>query len=698
LYELNWQSGYLKNIYNNAVAPINVESDMIFPADVNGNDSALGPWGFGVENIDAGQSASIEPNQIAITTTGVGTAITSTGVTFPDATVQVTAYDPAVLNDYIPIVSQDNRHITREITTPDNNDTAGYLNIGSNSSVGQDGCYIKLSSNDAGGQISIQTNDTDSFIKFKDNTTQNTAYDPAVLNDYIPFTSSGTNSITRTTKAPNEDDTGIFSVGGYDNPAVSVGAFVKLTNVLGAGEIAFIADEVEGTFLKFSDASKQFTAFPPAGGLVTEYITGTGTLVTFPAVGDRYFTTSNSTLTCDSGNGKTMTIGTGLSYSRQQDITVSYDNSNHMHGTVLTYDSATGVMTFDSNTHSGDGTYSSWEVNVGGVAGAVLPVGGTSGQVLAKINSTNFNTEWKTLGTMSTEPASAYLSTASAVANYQTLAGMSAYLSTSAASSTYLTQSNASSTYLTQANASTTYIGTSAYATTAQAEAMTSTSTVLSPARFRDAYFTANVTKPNTSTWLTATTGTGGLNDGGNGDFRRLQGPTSAANTIVRASHVTNYRRGGDFNSNIDWTKYNALYFRLRQNGADTNSTFIITLGEDSNGAGNADPAGRCVGIKFNYGGVVKILAHNGTTLVQPSTSYTPSTLSGIDFLIVSDGSGTIEVFANGTSIGTTTGGPTTLLAGTAQQQCINARVFNNSTPSGTQLSVYIGGVTAYTS
>jgi hypothetical protein len=143
--------------------------------------------------------------------------------------------------------------------------------------------------------------------------------------------------------------------------------------------------------IEFPNGSIQTTAFPGYSGTTSQYITGTGSLVTFPPLGDRYFTTSNSTLTCDSGNGKTMTIGTGLSYSRQQDITVSYDNANHMHGTVLTYDSGTGVMTWDSNTHSGGGTYSSWEVNVGGVAGAVLPVGGTSGQVLAKINSTNFN-------------------------------------------------------------------------------------------------------------------------------------------------------------------------------------------------------------------------------------------------------------------------------------------------------------------
>jgi hypothetical protein len=335
-----------------------------------------------------------------------------------------------------------------------------------------------------------------------------------------------------------------------------------------------------------------------------------------------------------------MTVETGLSYSTQQDITVSYNASNHMHGTVVSYDSATGVMVFDANRHTGSGTYSSWEINVGGVAGAILPVDGTAGQVLAKIDSANFNTEWISLGNV-------------ALNNY---------------------------------------------ATTAQAEAMTSTTTVLSPARFRDAYFTANVSKPNTSTWLTATAGTGGLNDGGNGDYRRLQGPTSAANTIVRAAHLTNFRRGGDYNTNIDWTKYNALYFRLRRSGADTNSTFIITLGETETGGAAGDPAVRCVGIKFNAGGVVKILAHDGTTLVQPSTSYTPANTSGIDFLIVSDGSGTVEVFADGVSIGTTTGGPTTLLAGTATQQFINARVFNNSTPSGVQLLIYIGGVTAYTS
>jgi len=389
---------------------------------------------------------------------------------------------------------------------------------------------------------------------------------------------------------------------------------------------------------------------------------------------------------------------------------------------------------------------------VGGVAGAVLPVGGTAGQVLAKINSTNFNTEWVSLGTMSTEPASAYLSTASEVANnltissasstYQTQSAMSAYLSTSAAASTYQTQaamsaylstdsavsnylsiSNASSTYLTQSSASSTYttkannlsdlsnsttartnlgltaLATSSFATTAEAESMTSTTAVISPARFRDGYFTANVTKPNTSTWLTGTSGTGGVNDSGTWDNRRVQGPTSAANTYVRCDHGTNSSRGRFYTNNIDWTKYNALYFRLMQGATspDTNSIFRAVLGETT-GVNTGDPTVRSVGIKFNGQGAIKILAHNGTTLTTYTTSYSISILTAVDILIVSDGSGTVTVYADGVSIGSTTGGPTTLLAGTAGQQCINFRVENNNTPSGAQISAIMSGITAYTS
>jgi hypothetical protein len=85
--------------------------------------------------------------------------------------------------------------------------------------------------------------------------------------------------------------------------------------------------------------------------------------------GDRYLTTSTTSLTINNGN-KTLTVGTGLSYTPTQNVTISYDAAHHMHGEVLTYNSGTGVMTVDVNHNTGSGTYASWVVNVGGVTPA----------------------------------------------------------------------------------------------------------------------------------------------------------------------------------------------------------------------------------------------------------------------------------------------------------------------------------------
>ena len=81
--------------------------------------------------------------------------------------------------------------------------------------------------------------------------------------------------------------------------------------------------------------------------------------------GDRYLTTSTTSNTISNGN-KTFTVGTGLSYSSQQDVVIAYDAANHMHALVTSYNSGTGVLVVDVQHHTGSGTYSSWTVNVGG--------------------------------------------------------------------------------------------------------------------------------------------------------------------------------------------------------------------------------------------------------------------------------------------------------------------------------------------
>lgn len=97
---------------------------------------------------------------------------------------------------------------------------------------------------------------------------------------------------------------------------------------------------------------------------------GDATVQTTAAVsGDRYLTTSTTSNAVSNGN-KTFTIGTGLSYTPTQNITISFDTAHHMHGEVLTYNSGTGVLTVDIKNHTGAGTYSTWVVNVGGVTPA----------------------------------------------------------------------------------------------------------------------------------------------------------------------------------------------------------------------------------------------------------------------------------------------------------------------------------------
>jgi hypothetical protein len=92
------------------------------------------------------------------------------------------------------------------------------------------------------------------------------------------------------------------------------------------------------------------------------------------ADGDRYQTTSSTTLTVGNGT-KTLTVETGLDYTITQNVTIAYDIDDHMHGEVVSYDDATGVLVVDVAHHSGSGTFSAWVVNLSGAVGAVGPAG-----------------------------------------------------------------------------------------------------------------------------------------------------------------------------------------------------------------------------------------------------------------------------------------------------------------------------------
>jgi hypothetical protein len=235
-----------------------------------------------------------------------------------------------------------------------------------------------------------------------------------------------------------------------------------------------------------------------------------------------------------------------------------------------------------------------------------------------------------------------------------------------------------------------------AMATLAQSEALLSETTVINPADLRTALLNASFYKPLFSTFTSSTLGTGGLNDT-LWDMRRLQGPTSASNTYVRTEHSARFSRGRSFNENINWTKPQAVYFRMviSNVGVDANSTFIGSFGEVSS-TNIGDATTRSIGVKYSTGSGLTLFAHDGTTLTVPAGSFTPIANQAFDVLMTSDGLGTINYYVNNTLIGTTTLGPKTLLAGFISQNNLNFRVYNTSTPSGSQLSIYMSGFTIH--
>jgi hypothetical protein len=100
--------------------------------------------------------------------------------------------------------------------------------------------------------------------------------------------------------------------------------------------------------------------------------------------GDRYKTESVTEFTL--GNAGGIIVGTGLSYTTAQDISIVYDSANHQVSMVVSYDSGTGALVFSAPSETtGSGTYSDWTVNLNGAAGGNGTAGtsgsaGTSGE------------------------------------------------------------------------------------------------------------------------------------------------------------------------------------------------------------------------------------------------------------------------------------------------------------------------------
>jgi hypothetical protein len=453
--------------------------------------------------------------------------------------------------------------------------------------------------------------------------------------------------------------------------------------------------------LVFPDATAQTTAFP---GFNNAALTGNPTAPTpatsdndtsiattayvkAQAFGDRYLTSSTTSLTINNGN-KTLTVGTGLSYTPTQNVTISYDASHHMHGEVLTYNSGTGVMTVDVNHNTGSGTYTAWVVNVGGVTPATsVAWGAITGTLSAQ---TDLNTA---LGLKADLASPTFTGTPSLPTGTIGVTQSAGDNSTKLATTAFVTASNP--------DASTTVKGHVELATNAEVITGTSTSLVSSLSNIP-----AWVVRPELRSLAhissTAVTGSGIVSSGnvswgmremylntlatGRASFR--YGLPAAAGVLMSKNDKSKI----DFSKKI-WLSGKcclALTVGATSYLGDANTMARITLGGyTSTTTGDMTVMG--IGFK-KVGGVssnIVLTVHNGTSLTDVTSSKAVAADETIDWVIYSDGTGNVTLYVDGVQIATTSSGPTGLGANFG---CIYNEQIEATTTPGVRGSIQAAG------
>lgn len=239
----------------------------------------------------------------------------------------------------------------------------------------------------------------DTYLAINNNTADDEAYKDIALDINYSTSSvmqakSDTASLILKPDVGSEDDGTPSSVADPDTYVANRAVLYDRSQSLSAGQ-KLQAVTNQGLNLTASkllgQASSGGTGLPVPITLGSN-LSMSGTTISATA-GDKYLTSSTTSLTIANGT-QSLTIGTGLSYTTQQDIVIAYNASNHMHATVTSYNSSTGALVAEVQGKTGSGTYAQWTVNVGGIAAGVIPAGGTTEQTLRKTSDSDYDVSW----------------------------------------------------------------------------------------------------------------------------------------------------------------------------------------------------------------------------------------------------------------------------------------------------------------
>ena len=622
-YNTEWVDGGAGGDYL-PLAGGTMTGDITFSVDGNGNDSLLGPWGFGVENT-SGQVAYIQPDVFRIYDNDhlTGTSLNGEGITFNDSTVQTTAGLPL---------------------------TGGTMSGAIQFSPNNDGWYSTLGS-------------------------------------------------------------GGFLFAGDGNAKINIEpANFCITDTSGNG-FYFTKNEIT-----FPDNTLQFTAFPPAGGTTSQYIDGTGALQTFPTV-----TTAGKMVTSVRNNsGATITKGTVVyingAVGNKPTIAKAQANSeatskatygfveaniaNNADGNIVilgllenidTQGFSDGDLLYLSPTTAGGWTktqpFSPYHyVRVGTVIRGEHP---TLGSIAVQVTNGFQLDEMSDVGAVS--PTNNNVLTWVSASSQWLDRSISTILGYTPANGTdYLAKadnlSGLASTSTARTNLGLGAVSTDAYATTAQAQAGTSTTTVINPSTLLEAKYFQGFKYMCMPTWTSVTSGAGAFGVLAQSNLKNLGAPTSTTGHAYGYVLNNMVSRGVVSNVGADFTKRTIIGGRFCKNvsSTDSNTVFRFIFGKYIPTSYVGDLTARGVGFRQIANGALELQVHNGTGLYNVTSSFTPTVSQAFDVVIIAE-SGTATLYVNGSSVATSANAPTTTLAsnyGTFQVECQNLATITGTASS----------------
>jgi hypothetical protein len=157
---------------------------------------------------------------------------------------------------------------------------------------------------------------------------------------------------------------GIYNLQGGDL-SVNAAAIPIETAALAQGLSAELAKEAEtADFMKLG-MIRPDTEASPTKVVTWDELTGRLEVTDLSIIsGDQYKTTSTTCQNIVSTGNITLTVEPGLAYTPLQDIIVYADASNHMHGQIVSYNTATGELVMHVHQKSGSGNFCNWTVNL----------------------------------------------------------------------------------------------------------------------------------------------------------------------------------------------------------------------------------------------------------------------------------------------------------------------------------------------